>query len=306
MRVAHGGSLNLEILTDGIPADMKFRATRILPTLACCLCVQAQEFLDDAALEIGFEQGMSAHAQAGKGLTIADAKAGISKTAGRKVSISPAPESKPGPVYQNSAPAVVAVGVVYQCKECDKWHQGGFASGWILSPEGLVVTNAHVFEGERADVPGVMTRDGAVFPVKEIVASNPDADIAVFRIDPGERKLAFLKMADSVSVGDEVFVLSHPQGRLWTLTNGRVSRFHRQRDDKNSKTSWWMAVTADFAGGSSGGPVLNARGEVVGMASSTLTAYSDSSTCKDRPDPDVQMIFKDCVPLKALREMVEK
>jgi S1-C subfamily serine protease len=66
-----------------------------------------------------------------------------------------------------------------------------------------------------------------------------------------------------------------------------------------------MSITADFAGGSSGGPVLNKNGEVVGMVASTLTAYSDSSDCKTHPGPDVQMVFKDFIPLPSLRSMFQ-
>jgi len=259
-------------------------------------------------MALQFESKLAALAQSGRGISMGRVRSAISKAAGKRLSPPPIdskfPES-PSDSYGSAAAAVVAIGSVYQCDECDKWHQDGFSSGWIFSPDGLVVTNAHVFEGEAGDWPGVMLRDGSVFAIEEVVAADPHADVAVVRFDPDGKKLPALRLAETARVGEEVHVLSHPQGRLWCLTSGKISRFHRQSEKKDARPSEWMSVTADFAGGSSGGPVLNSRAEVVGMVASTTTAYSEPGTCKAHPEPDVQMVFKDCVPLKALRELMK-
>jgi len=274
-------------------------------------CALAQEFIDDAALAAAFEEKLGKVAAAGGAMPLGKAHKALDKTWNGKI---PATESRAAAAGQGGPPAsfldsamaaVVAVGTVYKCGECEKWHQGGFSSGWIFSPDGVVVTNAHVFEGREGDVPGVMLRDGSVFPIAEVLGGDRDADVAIFRIDAGGRRLPALRLAGGASVGEQVYVLSHPQGRLWSLTAGLISRFHRQDYGGDGRPTDWMAVTADFAGGSSGGPVLNARGEVVGMVSSTTTAYSDPSECKEHPDPEVQMVFKDCVPLKELRGFLD-
>jgi serine protease Do len=268
----------------------------------------SQDFIDDVEWSEAFEKKLARIAEEGRGLTMGEVKEAVSGKIDGRVSApkKTATVGDKGPIdiYASVSPAVVAIGSVYQCGECDKWHQDGFSSGWILSPDGLVVTNAHVFEGGKKDVPGVMTRDSEVFPIEEIVAVDAEADIVIFRINTRGGKLPFLPLAEKASVGEEVHVLSHPQGRLWCLTSGRISRFHRQRYVEGKVPTDWMSVTADFAGGSSGGPVVNARGEVVGMVSSTQTAYSEASECKDHPEPDVQMVFKDCVPLKSLRGVI--
>ena len=262
-------------------------------------------FIDDQKLAAEFESKLGQLAQKEKLLTLEKAREAISGMESQKAPL-PSPEvssKESKSLYEKCAPAVVAIGTVYQCRKCDKWHQDGFSTGWIASPDGLVVTNAHLFDGDTNDGLGVMTRAGQVFPVKDIVAADRNADIVILQIDTGGKKLPALSLADSASPGEEVSVISHPQGRLYCLTNGRISRFHRQKYEENSKPTDWMSITADFAGGSSGGPVLNTKGEVVGMVASTLTAYSENSACKAHPEPDVQMVFKDCVPLTSLRAM---
>jgi len=281
----------------------------ILPALLIAICHAGEPlFIDDQKLASNFEAKLGRLAQEGNLLTLNKARKSIDRRKNEKIALPRfhplLPESTS--LYEKCAPAVVAIGTVYQCRKCDKWHQDGFSTGWIASPDGIVVTNAHLFEGETNDGLGVMTRDGRVFPVKEILAADRDSDIAILQIDTDGEKLPALSLAESASPGEDVSVISHPQGRLYCLTNGRISRFHRQKYEENSKPTDWMSITADFAGGSSGGPVLNAKGEVLGMVASTLTAYSENSECKAHPEPDVQMVFKDCVPLTSLRAMFEQ
>lgn len=238
----------------------------ILPALLIAICHAGEPlFIDDQKLASNFEAKLGRLAQEGNLLTLNKARKSIDRRKNEKIALPRfhplLPESTS--LYEKCAPAVVAIGTVYQCRKCDKWHQDGFSTGWIASPDGIVVTNAHLFEGETNDGLGVMTRDGRVFPVKEILAADRDSDIAILQIDTDGEKLPALSLAESASPGEDVSVISHPQGRLYCLTNGRISRFHRQKYEENSKPTDWMSITADFAGGSSGGPVLNAKGEVL-------------------------------------------
>jgi len=223
-------------------------------------------------------------------------------------------------LYDAVTPAVVVVGSVYKCGKCNDWHMGGMASGWILSADGLVVTNHHVFGREPNHRFGVMTADGEVYAVRAVLAADAPGDAAVVRIDPRGRRLPCLGLGKAPECGDAVTVISHPAGRFFCLTEGVVSRFHRQRQRPESSTGTaagdqapddptagraavWMSVTADYAIGSSGGPVLNDTGEVVGMVSRT---FSTRSTDRRRAagTPGDQMVFKDCVSLDTLRRLV--
>ena len=108
----------------------------------------------------------------------------------------------------------------------------------------------------------------AMFNTLAMIVLEKTKDIAILRIEPGNKTLSALPLADTTSPGEEVSVISHPQGRHYCLTNGRISRYHRETNEETGETNDWLSITADFAGGSSGGPVLNNKGEVVGMVAS--------------------------------------
>lgn len=287
--------------------------TRILATLVLLsLTVSADDpVIDDAALSKDFAHKLGAMVDQGKSISGKKAGEALKNALGKKI---PLPEaSQPcsldgeGSLYERCLPAVVAIGSVYKCGKCNDWHLGGFATGWILSPDGLVFTNHHVLEKDDANTLGVMTFDGSVYPITEIVAADKAGDAALFRIDALGKKLPYLRIAADSEVGQEVSIISHPKGRFFCLSEGVISRFHK-RAQRGEGKAVWMSVTADYAVGSSGGPVLNSSGEVVGMVSSTLTATTAGprGEAKTRQgDGTVQMIFKDCVSLASLRALFQ-
>lgn len=217
---------------------------------------------------------------------------------------------------------VFIVGTIYKCKDCDEWHTGGMASGWAVSADGLIVTNHHVVNLEQEEENaylGVMDRAGHVLPVKEVVADNKDTDIAVIRVEAKDCLLHPLPLAPAAPAsGTPVSVISHPDGRYYCLSKGHVTRHHLQPADDNDIEKamegkevpmvTWMSISADFGVGSSGAPVLDDQGRVVGMVSLTCTVIATENEDEDENPPatGVQMVFKDCVPVPALRAMIQE
>lgn len=224
------------------------------------------------------------------------------------------------PVSESVMQAVVVMGSIYKCDQCDDWHLGGLASGWLLTADGLVVTNHHVLKRASNHRLGVMTADGEVHAVRRVLASDAAGDAAVVEIDTRRRRLPWLPLGQAVHVGDDVGAISHPAGRFYCLTEGVVSRFHRQarRGDTTSgppqkageppnadpRGAVWMSVTADFAVGSSGGPVFNTAGEVVGMVARTSSSRSGTPHFAMPDNAGDQMVFRDCVSLDTLRRLI--
>jgi S1-C subfamily serine protease len=127
---------------------------------------------------------------------------------------------------------------------------------------GLVVTNFHVVENASAVEVGL--KDGRHFPA-DPVALNPDLDLAVLRI--GAKGLPALKLGDSskLEVGDYVVAIGNPFGLGQTVTSGIVSATDRPLGPDDSRG--FIQTDAPINPGNSGGPLLNLKGEVIGINS---------------------------------------
>ena len=240
-------------------------------------------------------------------VTVAELKAQL-KRKQCAVSLQPptTTELSPADLYEHRRDAVVVVGSLTKCGRCSKWHLSS-ASGFFIGEDGILVSNHHVIEKRDDDsVVGVMTYAGDVFPITEVLASDAKADVAIMRVEGKGFKT--LRLAEGCRVGDPVWVLGHPRSRYYHLTDGMVSGFY-ERSDGATK----MDITADFGLGSSGAPVFDAAGNVVGVASSTSplivkdthnTAAADKGkTSKHQRPSHAQMIFKQCVPVDRLRAL---
>ncbi|WP_372846443.1 serine protease [Pontiella sp.] len=201
-------------------------------------------------------------------------------------------------IYRDHKRSVVAVGYLYLCDRCDKEHFS-CATGFVVSTNGIVATNYHVLETEGRLILGVMTADGSVYDVKETLAADQAGDVALIRID-AEGLTALLLTTDE-PVGSGVSVISHPAGRFYSMTQGIVSRYTRKTIHGESVLE--MEITADFARGSSGGPVFNNRGHVVGMVKSTVNIYYSREA---GVDSKLQMVIKNCVPAETILGLIQQ
>jgi len=190
-----------------------------------------------------------------------------------RVDITPA---KPGDkvlsaeeVYRSAVKSIFVVGSLYPKKD-GSWEVGTYASAWVLAADGVLVTNWHVFEKQKPDeVFGAADHEGKVYPVIDFLGGNKVADVAIFRISA--KGLTPLPIATGFAeVGSWVGVISHPGDLFYLYTQGTVTRYSTNKNDDGDREKW-MGVTAEYASGSSGAPVLNKYGAVVGMAAMTLS-----------------------------------
>jgi serine protease Do len=141
----------------------------------------------------------------------------------------------------------------------------GAGAGVIWSAEGLVLTNHHVVAGgRRGSRAQVVLHDGRTFDA-EVVKRGRELDLALLRIKEAPRDLPAAPVGDSgaLRVGQLVYAIGHPWGRLGTVTAGIVSGLDVVRGAGGKARYVQSDVT--LAPGNSGGPLLNARGEVVGI-----------------------------------------
>jgi serine protease Do len=143
----------------------------------------------------------------------------------------------------------------------------GFGSGFILESRGLVVTNQHVIEGSRNMT--VRLLDGSEYPA-ELLGTDPDTDLALMQIKPKKRlEAARLGDSDKLRVGDWVMAVGNPYHYENSVTVGVVSAKDRKIDENPFER--YIQTDAAINFGNSGGPLFNARGEVVAITTAIST-----------------------------------
>lgn len=258
--------------------------------------------IDDRALEAKFLQYFSPLADSGEHVKVPDLLSQLNeRTSTDPVDLLQA-ETAPlsaAQIYEQRRDSVVAFGNLFKCDKCDKWHSN-LAGGVILTADGIVLTNHHVVDNSKAEVLGVITASGKSHPVIEVLAASKDDDLALVRIDPQGEKLTPAPVAYDEPVGSDVIAISHPDSRYFTLTKGTVSRYYFLPEPRGKSTKERMAITADYARGSSGCPIFNDRGAVVGLVSSTNSIYYSKEKGVDK---NLQMVIKAAIPMASIKHL---
>ena len=176
-------------------------------------------------------------------------------------------------VYRQASPAVA--NILTKATEYDFFMDPvpveGAGSGFLIDPRGYILTNNHVVEG--AQTIEVVLGDRARYQAK-FIGADPRNDVALIKIDPKGKQLATLTLGDSstLQVGQIVLAIGDPFGFQSTLTTGVVSALGRTV--QTSQTTFIdEAIQTDAAinKGNSGGPLINSRGEVIGINSAIYT-----------------------------------
>jgi S1-C subfamily serine protease len=141
-------------------------------------------------------------------------------------------------------------------------------SGFLISPDGRILTNNHVISGSSKIE--VRFSDGSRYTAKVLVADRAD-DLAMIQIDP-KKKVPFLKLGDSdaLQVGQKVLAIGNPFGFSGTLTTGIVSSLGREIRNDNSTLEGLVQTDAAINEGNSGGPLLDSQGNVIGINTAIL------------------------------------
>ena len=186
-------------------------------------------------------------------------------------------------LYERLRQSTLAVGSYYKCPDCGQWHFSS-STGFVVGEGGIISTCCHVVQTED---PGVeesylvaADSNGRVFPVQSVLAADTEADTCFLKIDAPDLKP--LPLRTGVRPGEQVFCLSHPGGYFFMFSQGIVARVNSRRDpllDDHGQTNGLLSrpilclnITAEFAPGSSGAPVVDDEGNVVGQVASIADA----------------------------------
>ncbi|GIE97796.1 S1C family serine protease [Paractinoplanes rishiriensis] len=221
----------------------------LVPVLAICLVTAllagglggALGFL--FAVRGGYQTGVGAQL----GAAPAEAPGGVNRS----------PDSFGG-IVQKVQPSVVTVRVT-----------GAIGSGFVVSEDGYVITNDHVVEGGD-DALSVSFSDGSTARAT-LVGRDPESDVAVIKVAKSGLVPVALGNSDQIAVGDPVLAFGSPLALENTVTQGIVSALDRtiQAGEPGGTTRYYAAIQTDAAvnQGNSGGPLVNAAGQVIGVNS---------------------------------------
>jgi serine protease Do len=130
-------------------------------------------------------------------------------------------------------------------------------SGFFISPDGVAISNYHVFEDTYQGQERIHLGEDRVYRISRVLRKSQEHDYIIFQVDvPGQ--VPYLEIAQSLpAVGEEVFTIGNPRGLDQTLSQGIVSGYRRHRK--------LIQTTTEITHGSSGGPLMNMSGEVIGI-----------------------------------------
>jgi serine protease Do len=170
-------------------------------------------------------------------------------------------------IYRKTIPSVVTVRTILTSSY-------GVGTGIILTSDGYILTNSHVIENGSSVV--VVLNSGAEYQAK-LVGRDSETDLAVLKIGAAHLTPAEFGDPDELVVGDEALAIGNPLGEQLrgTLTNGIISAINRNVS-VNGRTMTLIQTTAALNEGNSGGPLINLKGQVIGI--NTIKMMSTYST----------------------------
>lgn len=201
----------------------------------------------------------------------------LAKPTPEKVVLPPAkttPLSRPE-IYELARRSRVRIGWYYLCRECSDWHLE-LSGGYPLTDDGVIATCHHVVTPTDDMKEGyliVVDADGKVSPVTGVIAANGEMDTCLLRTAGGTFQA--MPLNDQVRPGDAAYCLSDPLGYNGYFSEGMVNRFYRMPEGKGTPDeALRLNVSTDWAPGSSGSPVLDQCGNVIGHVS-TIAAITE-------------------------------
>ena len=216
-------------------------------------------------------------------------------------------------VYAARKQGVFMIGKLYAGQKAGDTLFEIKGTAFAISEDGVCVTNYHVLQdlirskGMNNDlVYFILGTDRKVFIMDRLLAFSKNNDMVVFKVNTEGEKLRPIPLGQPAGIGATVYCISHPGGQLFYFTKGMVARNiiadsnNINNYSGNGRAPLRMEITAEYGAGSSGGPVLDKYGNLVGIIATTYTIYLAQQEKGNVADRQPQMVVRGTVPVKAL------
>ena len=187
----------------------------------------------------------------------------------------------PDQIYEVRSSSVVVIGFLQPDGQISQ------GTGFVVSSSGVIATNFHVVDKPHAVAAGVLTSDHRFYEIEAFLAGSPSDDVALIKVAGSD--LPAIPLAESdASVGSDLLAITHPESHYFSMTLGQTTRYFQK--NRHAMLSLRMGVTADFSEGSSGGPLLDSRGNVVGVVSAIAGNQN-------------RMVHREAIPVSSLKRL---
>lgn len=211
-------------------------------------------------------------------------------------------------LYKTNKPNVYRFVKIFRHPQNNSRMIENVATAFPISEDGFFCVNQHMVELWNAGSgdPNAVDRsvqyfladyDGNMLAIDSVCSYNELSDVAIIKADTKGKKIAAFSLGDDVETGDDVFIIAHPRAYLYYFSAGMVNRITQSRNDIYSRK---MEISADYAGGSSGGPIFDNKGNIVGMVSLTQSFYYNAKEQKN-----LQMVVKQAIPVSVIKAFIK-
>ena len=308
------------------PAPNKPREPQVAPPVVPLAAPADSNIINDDAILAALETGAAEILESGKAVVAETIWPNLDrKTCRVDIASVKSPAQTPEQLYKSTRQGTLILGAI-RCRKDDRPPVLEYVGAAIvLTADGKAATNFHMMaptwkKPKKADKPAidfyvVMTHDGRVLPVTDVLAANEAQDVAIIQIAATD--LTPLPLGRRPAVGAWVGIVSHPDFRFYSFHQGYVTRHYAAPTPvgKDIVETVWTTATCEISEGSSGGPAVDVSGNVVGMAAFTETVFALGSADErpKRADPlttvikpaETQMVVRSFVPVDVIRALVK-
>ena len=211
-------------------------------------------------------------------------------------------------LYKKSRPHVYRFVKAFINEQNGRRTIDNVATAFPISEDGHFVVNQHMVElweagsgdpekVDRSVIYFLADYDGNILSIDSVCTYDELADVAIIKANTNGKKITAFPLGEDLETGDHAYIIAHPKAFLYYFSEGMVNRMTQAGDNIYSRR---MELSADYAGGSSGGPIFDNKGNIIGLVSLTRSFYYHQTEQRS-----LQMVVRQSAPVSVIKAFIE-